>query len=154
MNHSILITPCLQNDFARPLGRYESLPKILHVGYEEALRLIGENPGEGPVAPLMQWAYRQPAEELSIIHIRDWHDSDDAFQQEPFRQFGVHCLKESGGAEFAFPIPETARQTSVIDSPGLNDFVGMELETAFQPFAEQELRVGLAGVWTEAEIFF
>ena len=154
MKHSILITQCLQNDFVRPLGRYESLPNSLHVGYEEALRLMGENPDEGPVSQFMQWAYQQPEEELSIIHIRDWHDSDDAFQQEHFRQFGVHCLQESDGAAFAFPMPETARQICVIDSAGLNDFVGTELETVLQPFANRDLHVGLAGVWTEAKVFF
>ncbi len=154
MEHSILITQCVQNDFVRPLGRYESLPNMLHVGYDEALRLMGGKPTEGPVAQLMQWAYQQAEEDLSIIHIRDWHDSDDAFQQEHFRQFGTHCLRDSEGAQFAFPIPRTARPVMLIDSPGLNDFVGTELETTLQPFASRELRVGLTGVWTEAKIFF
>ncbi len=70
---AILITQCLQTDFVQPLGRYNPLPNHLHIGYEEALRLMGENPAEGPVARTMKWAYSQPADMLKIIHIRDWH---------------------------------------------------------------------------------
>src|SRR5437870_822616 len=69
---AILITECLQNDFVAPISKHDPLPNLLHVGYEEARRLLGENPREGPVARAMAWAAEQ--EGLAVIHIRDWHD--------------------------------------------------------------------------------
>jgi len=154
MPDSILITQCLQNDFVKLLGRYDTLPNMLHVGFDEARRLMGVNPTEGPVALMMQWAYRQPADKLAIIHIRDWHNPDDPFQAEHFRQFGPHCMVDTEGAQFAFPEPNPDRTVTIIDSPGLNDFVGTTLADCLEPFAGQPVKVGLAGVWTEAKITF
>ena len=153
MTRSILITQCLQNDFVKPLGRYDALPNVLHVGFDEARRLLSENPLEGPVARTMQWAYRQPDDELLILHIRDWHDPDDPFQAEHFRQFGSHCVVNTTGAQFAFPVPDLERPVGIINSPGLNDFVGTSLADHL-PFSDQAAKVGLIGVWTEAKITF
>ena len=71
MQRSILITQCLQNDFVQPLERYESMPNQLHVGYGEALRLMGERAEDGPVHLALRWAYEQPNDRLAIVHIRD-----------------------------------------------------------------------------------
>ncbi len=154
MPHSILITQCLQNDFVKPLGRYDALPNMLHVGFDEARRLMGEIPAEGPVSLTMQWAYQQPADELTIIHIRDWHDPTDPFQAEHLRQFGPHCLIGTEGARFAFPESNPDRLVITIDSPGLNDFVGTSLTDQLDVCANQPVKVGLVGVWTEAKITF
>jgi protein-tyrosine phosphatase/nicotinamidase-related amidase len=154
MPPSILITQCLQNDFVKLLGRHDPLPNMLHVGFDEARRLVGENPAEGPVALTMQWAYQQPASALTIIHIRDWHDPDDPFQAEHLRQFGPHCLMDTPGAQFAFADTDPARPLAVIDSPGLNDFIGTRLSELLARWAGQPIRVGLMGVWTEAKITF
>lgn len=154
MPHSILITQCLQNDFVKPLSRYEALPNMLHVGFDEARRLMGANPNEGPVALIMQWAYQQPADKLTIIHIRDWHDPNDPFQAEHFRQFGSHCVVNTEGAQFAFPQPNLDRPVLTIDSPGLNDFVGTALAEHLESFVDQPVKVGSVGVWTEAKITF
>jgi hypothetical protein len=37
----VLITQCLQNDFVKPLAPYTPLPNLLHVGHDEARRLMG-----------------------------------------------------------------------------------------------------------------
>ena len=84
---AILITQCLQNDFVKPIGRHEPLPNQLHVGHEEARRLMGDKPDEGPVARLMSWAEGARPEDLQVIHIRDWHDAGDE-QQRAARDFG------------------------------------------------------------------
>ncbi|MFC1743169.1 dual specificity protein phosphatase family protein [Candidatus Riflebacteria bacterium] len=152
--NAILITQCLQNDFVKPLGRYHKLPNLLHIGHDEALRLMGESPGSGPVAFTMKWAQVQSPEKLKIIHIRDWHNPDDPFQEEHFRQFGSHCIKGTKGADFAFPVPDSSRQIHIINSPGLNDFVGTDLFEILKPFEGKPVKVGLMGVWTEAKISF
>lgn len=156
MSHSLLLTQCLQNDFVQPIGKYEALPNMLHVGYDEARRLIGEDPTAGPVARVMRWAYQQPESDLTLIHIRDWHNPDDPFQAEHFRQFGAHCLAGTEGAQFAFAedVQALSRPAVTIDSPGLNDFIGTQLAEVLAPFASQPVRVGLIGVWTEAKISF
>ena len=153
-DHAILITQCLQMDFVKPLGRYDPLPNHLHIGYEESRRLMGDNPQDGLVALTMEWAYRQPLEALTIIHIRDWHDPDDPFQKEHLRQFGNHCLEGSEGAQFAFTPADASRPVHIIDSSGLNDFVGTELSTILETRLAQTTRIGLIGVWTEAKIMF
>ncbi|MBN1675467.1 MAG: isochorismatase family protein [Kiritimatiellae bacterium] len=154
MPDAILITQCLQNDFVKPLGRFEPLPNQLHVGFEEARRLMGEQPDEGPVAQTMRWACSQPAATLALIHIRDWHDPADAFQTEHFRQFGAHCVAGTDGARFAFPHQEPDDRARVVNSPGLNDFVGTPLAELLRPFEGRAVRVGLIGVWTEAKVSF
>jgi protein-tyrosine phosphatase/nicotinamidase-related amidase len=153
-DRAILITQCLQMDFVKPLGRYDPLPNRLHIGYEESRRLIGDNPEDGLVALTMQWAYRQPEEALTIIHIRDWHDPADPFQKEHLRQFGDHCLAGSEGARFAFMPADPDRSVHIMNSPGLNDFVGTELAAILEAYPAQSTRVGLMGVWTEAKIMF
>ncbi len=154
MAPSVLITQCLQNDFVKPLGKYDPLPNQLHVGFEEARRLMGEDPPQGPVALMMQWAYQQPGNQLDIIHIRDWHDPGDSFEAEHFRQFGPHCIRDTAGAAFAFPVEEKAREVSIVNSLGLNDFLGTRLGDKLAPYAGQPVKTGLMGVWTEAKIFF
>jgi len=153
-DRSILITQCLQVDFVKPLGRYDPLPNNLHIGYEESRRLMGENLEDGLVSLTMQWAYRQPEDVLTIIHIRDWHDPDDPFQEEHFRQFGDHCLTGSEGAQFAFTSVDPDRPVHIVNSPGLNDFVGTELAAILDTYPAKSTRVGLMGVWTEAKIMF
>jgi protein-tyrosine phosphatase/nicotinamidase-related amidase len=155
MTDSILITQCLQNDFVMPLRRHQPLPNRLHVGYEEARRLMGDRPDEGPVARLMQWAQSADDDALQVIHIRDWHDAQDAQQRAHLERFGPHCLADSEGAAFAFPTDAAARASAVIvDSITLNDFLGTSLDAALAPYRDRPARVGLAGVWTEAKVTF
>lgn len=152
---AVLLTQCLQNDFVKAIARHAPLPNRLHIGAEESLRLMGEDPAEGPVARMMQWAYDQPPEELMLIHIRDWHSSGSAAQREHLRQFGEHCLEGTEGADFAFAVPANARARPVeIRSLGLNDFEGTRLAEALTPSADRDLNAGIMGVWTEAKIFF
>jgi hypothetical protein len=37
---TVLITQCLQRDFANPISRHDPLPNLLHVGYSETARLV------------------------------------------------------------------------------------------------------------------
>lgn len=156
MTPAILITQCLQNDFVKPLSAQNGaapLPNLLHVGVEESRRLMGENPAEGPVAQLVRWANQLEASQLKLIHIRDWHEAGDPGQAEHFRQFGVHCVAGSEGANFVF---ETVggRPESIVNATGLNDFLGTTLTAELEAYRNQSVRVGLAGVWTEAKISF
>lgn len=150
---SILITQCLQNDFVKPLKRFEPLPNLLHVGQEEALRLLGENPEEGPISKTMKWAYDHDEKTLEIIHIRDWHDPSDHFQTEHLRQFGNHCIQNTEGADFAFDVPQK-RKTKIVNASGLNDFINTDLEKHLSIYKNKPIKVGIIGVWTEAKITF
>ena len=155
MPTSLLITQCLQNDFVKPIGRYEAIPNQLHVGHAEALRLLGETPSEGPIERMMQWAYAQPDELLRVVHIRDWHDSSAADQRSHLAQFGEHCIRGSAGARFVFSEPDRhGKHVAIIDSITLNDFEGTSLAEVLAPYHDGPCRVGLTGVWTEAKILF
>ncbi len=155
MTKSILITQCLQNDFVKPIKRHDPLPNLLHVGFEEARRLMGEDPNKGPIALMMNWAYQQPSDKLSIIHIRDWHDIDDVFQTQHLHQFGDHCLIDSKGSDFAFSISNPDRDVKIVNSRNLNDFIDTDLEEYFNSLKlKNKIKVGLIGVWTEAKVYF
>ena len=160
-----LITQCLQNDFVAPVGRYDALPNLLHIGFEEARRLMGEIPDEGPVARVMRWAQQQPDAQLKLVHIRDWHDAADAAQQQHLQQFGTHCLKDTPGARFAFAeshaphkaatiIDSPRKAATIINSPGLNDFLGTPLGDDLAAGIAARARIGVMGVWTEAKVSF
>lgn len=152
---SILITQCLQNDFVRLLDKYDPLPNYLHIGYDEANRLLGERVEEGPVSQIMRWAYAQSASELKIIHIRDWHDEADADQASHLAQFGKHCLRQSEGADFVFTRQiNSSREHAVVNASGLNDFYRTDLAGHLTACGERKIRIGLIGVWTEAKITY
>ncbi len=155
MSASLLLTQCLQNDFVRPLAAGASLPNLLHIGFHEARRLLGEEPGESAIERVMRWAYAQPDERLRVLHLRDWHDAADPAQREHLGHFGAHCLEGSAGAAFAFSAsPPPDKRVAVIDSRGLNDFIGTELQATLEPIIANTARCGLMGVWTEAKVTF
>jgi protein-tyrosine phosphatase/nicotinamidase-related amidase len=154
-SQALLITQCLQNDFVQPLNKFDPLPNSLHIGYKEALRLVGESIHEGPVNTLMEWAYASPEEKLAIFHIRDWHNPEDPKQKEHLLQFGNHCIKDTKGAEFIFSDKiNSSRKTEIINASGLNDFVDTNLEEILKPYKGKSIKLGLVGVWTEAKISF
>ena len=156
MSTSLLITQCLQNDFVKPIGRFEPIPNQLHVGHAEAQRLLGLEPSEGPVQRAMQWAYAQPDARVRVIHIRDWHDPSHPDQRSHLAQFGAHCIHDTDGARFAFAEPEQhGKDVVIVDSVTLNDFEGTRLSEVLGAHAGAgDCRVGLTGVWTEAKILF
>lgn len=151
---SLLITQCLQNDFVKPLDKHEVLPNKLHIGHREADRLVGEITNEGPIVRLMKWAYEQPSDLLEIIHIRDWHDGNTDAQKNHLNRFGHHCIKETEGAEFVFNNYITHNRHHIINASGLNDFIDTNLKLILDPFMDEEIKVGLIGVWTDAKISF
>lgn len=155
MKKGILITQCLQNDFVEPIGKYDSLPNLLHVGYSEAKRLMGENPDEGPVNTVIEWAYKIPEQDLEIIHIRDWHNPAEISHKTHLEQFGSHCIQNTPGAQFVFEehILES-RKHHIINASGLNDFIDTPLLEILNRYRGQKVNVGLMGVWTEAKVFF
>ncbi|MCB1159242.1 MAG: isochorismatase family protein, partial [Leptospiraceae bacterium] len=155
MEKSILITQCLQNDFVKPIDRYEPMPNALHVGYEEARRLLGERVEDSPVNRVIDWAYHTEENELKIIHIRDWHDDTDPKQKEHLSQFGKHCIKNSVGADFVFKeFIKYDRSHTILNASGLNDFIDTNLDELLSVHKNKKTKIGLMGVWTEAKITF
>ena len=152
---SILITQCLQTDFVQPIGRYDVVPNRLHVGFAEALRLMGDTPSEGPVARLMRWANGTSDDVLRVIHIRDWHDGADPAQQAHLERFRSHCIADSPGAAFVFDDGMSAdKYVALVDTHTLNDFSGTTFEQIITPLADRQVRAGVVGVWTDAKVSF
>src|SRR6185369_11474820 len=103
--------------------------------------LLGERVEEGPVHSLMNWAYGRKADELAIIHIRDWHSASDPTQEEHLKQFGHHCIAGTEGANFVFSTEN--RSDRIVNASGLNDFVDTDLDAALAPFKGKKIRVGI-----------
>jgi len=154
MSKAILFTQCLQNDYVKPIGKYDPLPTLVHIGYEESVRLMGLLPSEGPVVNTMKWAYAQSDDDLEIIHLRDWHDPEDENQQEHLELYGEHCIMLTEGSRFAFHLDKYPRIATIIESLQLNDFINTELADILEPYKDQKIRVGLMGVMTEGKISF
>ncbi len=151
----ILITQCLQNDFVQPLERFDPLPNQLHVGYEESRRLLLGQLEDDPVRLMIDWAYQVPSTDLEIVHIRDWHNPDDAAQAVHLKQFGSHCVQNTPGAEFVFQDRiQKDRPHHILSATGLNDFEDTAIADILEPYRGQSLRIGIMGVWTEAKVYF
>ncbi len=147
---SLLITQCLQVDFVQSLAQGKPLPNPLHIGREESNRLLGIDPHDGALTKFMRWA--AATNDLTRIHIRDWHDADAIDQQAHLRQFGLHCIANTPGADFVF---EPAPDDLLINSTTLNDFEKTTLASTLNKLiANEPCRIGLIGVWTEAKILF
>jgi protein-tyrosine phosphatase/nicotinamidase-related amidase len=150
---AILLTQCLQKDFVGPLGTWDALPCTLPIGAAESARLLGPDPTQGPLVRFMAWAHRQESAALRTIHIRDHHQPEDASQAEHLHHFGPHCLAGTPGEEFVFPLPASGSLPDLVDSPSLNDFQGSRLPDLLADM-EGVVRVGIAGVWTDAKVAF
>jgi protein-tyrosine phosphatase/nicotinamidase-related amidase len=161
MAKSVLITQCLQRDFIEPIEASEPLPNKLHVGREEASRLMGHEPLTGPIALIMHWARQQPEDELEILHIRDWHDDDDPQQHAHLEGFGSHCVQGTRGAALVLGLEEeiAARPNEhLVDSIALSDFehtaLPEHMSRILAEAAGEPIKVGVIGVWTEAKVSF
>lgn len=159
MTRALLITQCLQRDFVAPLAVHAALPNLLHVGPRESARLLGPDPAEGPVAQLVRWARERDPTTLRILHVRDLHDADDPGQRRHLDAFGVHCLRGTEGATLVADLELGMRPDErFVDSKGLSDFEGTDLETTLRAWLGEDdpasLRVAVVGVWTEAKVTF
>jgi len=154
---TVLLTQCLQVDFAAPIRADDELPNQLHIGFEEARRLLGDEPAASPLAQLMAWA--RGAQGVHVVHIRDHHDAQDPRQQEHLRTFGPHCLQGTPGARLLLGWDEgRGPREHVVLASGLNDFEGTTLGAVLdgiQATAPGEpMRAAVIGVWTDAKVSF
>jgi protein-tyrosine phosphatase/nicotinamidase-related amidase len=157
----VLITQCLQRDFVEPGPAHAPLPNVLHVGRAEALRLLGHDPAQGPLAQLMAFARAPESAPLEVVHIRDWHDAADPAQAAHLSQFGAHCVANTPGAELVLGLDTLAAARSeetYVNATGLNDFQGTTLADTLDAIRARHggapLRIGVVGVWTEAKVTF
>ncbi len=151
---ALLFTECLQVDFVKPLTVHEALPNALHVGHSEARRLMGQDPQTSPVRRFLSWAHQRAGHDLSVVHIRDWHDREDPRQRSHLDLFGEHCIQHTPGAEFVFELPDESPAVQIVDATTLNDFTDTNLPQLISPHAATPCRVGITGVWTEAKVSF
>jgi len=146
----------MQTDFVGPVTRFASLPDTPHVGHDESRRLLGDNPAEDAVSRVIAWAHAQPDSTLRVSHVRDWHDADDPLQCGHLEHFGPHCLKNSPGAQFVFPLDGILpdKELTILNATGLSNFATSDIDEVLAPHGGHALRAGLMGVWTEAKITF
>jgi protein-tyrosine phosphatase/nicotinamidase-related amidase len=148
---TILISQCLQYDFIKPIGKYDNLPNLLHIGYDESSRLVGNDITNSPLYNFIDWLNASKNENVLKIHIRDWHKNDDFKQQQHLEKFGLHCIQNTEGAEFVFNVSE---DSIVLNSTTLNDFIESDLTEILNKYQNNQVRIGLIGVWTEAKVYF
>jgi serine/threonine protein kinase len=154
---SLLFCQCLQNDFIAPLREGEPAPNRLHIGWEEATRIVGRDPAHGPLVRAVSAA--ATADNVRLVHIRDWHDADDPRQQPELAFFGKHCLIGSDGARFIDVIESFSRdrrRAAIVDSTGINDFEDTPLAEMISAQVGDADRatmpVGVIGVWTNVKV--
>ncbi|MGC4119959.1 MAG: isochorismatase family protein [Myxococcales bacterium] len=154
---ALLFCQCLQRDFMQPIAKGMPLPNRLHVGWSEAARIVGEDPGKGPLTRAVSAC--AAAEHVHIVHIRDWHDPSDPHQKAELEFFGEHCLMGSPGARFIDEIEQFSRdrrRSAVIDSNGISDFEDTPMVEVLDALAGDAdrgtLPVGVVGAWTNVKV--
>jgi nicotinamidase-related amidase/predicted Ser/Thr protein kinase len=154
---SLLICECLQNDFIAPIPAGKGAPNKLHIGRDEALRIVGTDPATGPLVRALSAC--AGADHLRIVHVRDWHDPDDPRQQAELRFFGPHCVMGTWGARFVDAIESYSRdrgRSAVVDATGINDFEDTPLLETLEALLGDADRatvpVGVIGVWTNVKV--
>eukprot|EP01129_Flabellula_baltica_P010526 TRINITY_DN4461_c0_g1_i1.p1 TRINITY_DN4461_c0_g1~~TRINITY_DN4461_c0_g1_i1.p1 ORF type:complete len:687 (-),score=135.66 TRINITY_DN4461_c0_g1_i1:564-2624(-) len=157
--YTVIFTQCIQNDFCRVLNEEEKLPCKLHVGHAEAIRILGEDPSQGPMHDFISWARAQDKRKSTIIHIRDWHDDTDPKQKNHLNTFGSHCIKGTEGAKLVCDFDENmGKNEKIINSKGLSDFEMTNMyelwEDVIKRAAGRPIYVGIIGVWTDAKVYF
>jgi nicotinamidase-related amidase len=153
----LLFSECLQNDFVAPINAGEPLPNELHIGRAESRRLLGDPEGawteEGPLARFLSLFLAGAGPDHASVHIRDWHDPEDAATRIHLEHFGRHCVRGTRGAEFVVPLaPAVHAGGLVVDSEVLSDFVGTTLEQTLRPLLSGPVRAGIIGVWTDFKV--
>jgi nicotinamidase-related amidase len=153
----LLFSECLQNDFVAPINAGEPLPNELHIGRAESRRLLGDPEGawtlEGPLARFLGAFLTGAGRDHASVHIRDWHDPEDAATRTHLEYFGQHCVRGTRGAEFVVPLsPVIEAGGLVVDSEVLSDFVGTTLEQTLRPLLSGPVRAGIIGVWTDFKV--
>lgn len=138
-----------------PLGRHEPLPNPLHVGWSESLRLLGEDPAQGPMATLLRACLDDP--DLNMIHVRDWHDLSDPEQRAEMELFGAHCVENTPGSEFVAGLHRQLSEhprTRLVNSTSLNDTLEGDLSGAIEAMSDPSSPIGVVGVWTDVKIHY
>ncbi len=158
-SRSLLICECLQNDFISPIPAGQSPPNKLHIGREEALRLVGSDPSSGPLVRALSAC--AASEAMRIVHIRDWHDPDDPRQQPELKFFGEHCIMGTHGAQFVDAVEAFSRdrgRSAVVDATGINDFedtpMAETLDALVEGYDRATIPVGVIGVWTNVKVHY
>ncbi|WP_437185385.1 isochorismatase family protein [Planctomicrobium sp. SH668] len=158
-SRSLLICKCLQNDFIGPIKENDPLPNKLHIGRQESLRIVGEDPATGPLVTALSAC--AATEQMRIVHIRDWHDPDDPKQQPELEFFGPHCIVGTHGAQFVDAVEAFSRdrgRSAVVDATGINDFEDTPFEATLDALVEDADRatmpVGVIGVWTNVKVHY
>ncbi|WP_437224162.1 serine/threonine protein kinase [Planctomicrobium sp. SH661] len=159
ISRSLLICECLQNDFIAPIPAGQVPPNKLHIGREESLRIVGPDPGQGPLVKALSAC--AAAEHVRVVHIRDWHDPDDPRQQPELEFFGPHCIMGTPGAKFVDAVEAFSRdrgRSAIVDATGINDFEDTPLAETLSALVEETDRktmpVGVIGVWTNVKIHY
>ena len=131
---SLLICECLQNDFIAPIPPGKPAPNKLHIGRDEALRLVGADPRKGRWSGAL--GLHRGRHMSGIVHVRDWHDPDDPRQKAELEFFGPHCVMGTWGARFVDAIESYSRnrgRSAVVDATGINDFEDTPLADTLEP---------------------
>lgn len=158
MAKSILITVCLANDMISPIEKNQPLPNDLHIGFYETTRLLGANWEKGPLISFLKACYKS-AGDLSIIHMRDWHDPSDPLQQKELAKYGSHCIKDTWGAQFIWEskkIFHKKENVYVINSKKILTATEPEFANLIKRLIDktpkEDVKIGIIGVLTNIKV--
>lgn len=159
MAKSILITVCLANDMVCPVEKNQPLPNTLHIGYYESVRLLGTEWKKGPLIKFLQFCHGKQAKDLSIIHMRDWHNPKDPLQKYELEKYGPHCMENTWGAKFVWEakglLPEKTN-AHILNSKKIMTATEPEFVKLFKKVIgntpKEEIKIGIIGVLTNIKV--
>ena len=105
--------------------------------------MVGDDPKAGPLVRAVSACAN--AENVRLVHIRDWHDPNDPRQRPELDFFGDHCLIGSWGARFIDAIEAYSRdrrRAAVVDAGGINDLHDTPILGMVDTLARQAVLAG------------
>jgi nicotinamidase-related amidase len=150
---------CPQNDFIDKIEKGQRKKNKLHIGYQGAIKLRGDQNTEEPdffieTVSRMFDDNIEGSEKISVIIDEDWHPKSCV----EFPVFGEHCVKGSEGAKLPGKLEQFRRhpRTKIIRANSINIASSPNyrktLEEVCGNTRVSNIRVGVVGVWTHVKV--
>jgi len=150
---------CPQNDFIDRIEKGQKKKNKLHIGYQGAIKLRGDDKSGEPdffiemVSRLYDERIRG-TEKITVIIDEDWHPKSCV----EFPVFGEHCVKGTEGARLPGRLEEFRRhpRTKVIRANSINIASSPNYRKTLEQVCGNtrinNIRVGVIGVWTHVKV--
>jgi nicotinamidase-related amidase len=150
---------CPQKDFIDKIEKGKRKPNKLHIGYQGAIKLRGEEEKKEPdffIETVIRMFDEkiEGSEKIYVIIDEDWHPRSCP----EFEVFNPHCVKGTDGARLPGKLEEFRRhpRTRIIRANSINVASSLNYKKILEEVCGEtrlsNIRVGVFGVWTHVKV--